>query len=337
MDKLIAVFNDKGNFAGNIEVQEYVTEETIRSVLAPHRVEPSAHADAETYIVRPMRGMEVNEEGFFSLVKATLRSQGLIAEDASLSTGFGNFGLEVNFEASGDGYEAELVISRNDTQTTALALSLNFNTATRGTDEAACVAEDINSMIETGQAFNSLIGQGVEFLVEKLRERQSNVQATQDHSEPEQPVTPVKAQPLPQTKLSDRVERPRAPNAASPREVVDKVVAEARRGQETVKPTQVLGLLPIFPADRAEPIHVIIEMTNEDLESFVAEGVVTTLLQQLPEAYIGEGHLNFGASKGYLRTIRQALNDHGLEPISITPREPRSFEADEVSRFTSLI
>lgn len=340
MNKMLTVFNDKGNFCGNLEVDDTAEVSVIKSVLAPHRVEETAHSETSVFTVKPMLGMSVNEEGFYSLIKATLRNNGLLLSDGVLETGYGAFTLAAEFSPEGDGYESALTIRRADNNVTVLTLGLDYNSVTRGTDKLGCVVDDINSLVEASQAISSLISQGTQFIVEKLREKQEEWSGIEPAA-PEQPVQPVKQQPLPDDSLGKRIERVRAPQPEpiqkhDVRAIVDNAVQQAKA--EHTPSREVLGLLPVYPADRTSPVWVLIQMTGEDYEQFVAEGVVTTLMQKLEGAAINaNGILTFSSSKGYLMKVRESMQDHGIIPISVTPREPNSVDESEENRLVRLI
>lgn len=341
MNKMLTVFNDKGNFCGNLEVSEAAEVAVIKSVLAPHRVEETVHSETATFTVKPMLGMSVNEDGFLNLIKATLRTNGLLLDESSLETGYGAFTMVAEFSPVGDGYESSLTIRRADNNATVVTLGLDYNSATRGVDSLACVADDINSLTETAQAFNSLISQGTEFLIGKLRDKLEEWRGAEPTpAAPEQPAQPVKQQPLPDDSLGKRIERVRAPGADkvqahNVRAIVDNAVNSVKAPVNEA--ANVLAVLPVHPADRQSPLWAIIEMTHADYEQFVSEGVVTTLIHKLEGAVISNDVLIFNSSKGYLLKIREAMQDHGIVPVSITPREPNSINESDSAELVSLI
>lgn len=312
MNKILSVFNELGNFGGNIDVKAEVTVEELVKLLQPHRLEQSAHAETETYSVRPMNGISITESSFYVLIKQTLASAGVVEGSSELETGYGAFRLKASFNQTNTGYATELVITRESTGEVLLNAGIS-----RGAVTVAEVEEDIHSLVSTATALQKLVSQGAEFITTRL----SEYTPPNGRVKTEQP-----AQVAPKrVNVNEQQQTTRA--------VVDRAVREVR--DAAVKP--VLAVLSVLPANRDNAIALVIQLEKQDYEAFVAEGVVTTILNTLPHAVIDAGLLQFGECNGYLRMVRQAMNDHGITPLSLTPREPESLLGDSNNEYIYLL
>jgi hypothetical protein len=320
---LVSVFNDKGNFAGNLDVVDGIDLEAITRILQPHSVTSST---VDTVVVRPMRGISINEEGFLSLIKAQLISAEVLEDAGRLETGFGKLKLEASFtpDETGDQFTAQLVITEEGTGKVLLANHYEPVPVSSKRDFTDWV---IGRLVEDAQGFQSLISQGTEYLVGRIQEFAGPAEPEPEHQAAiEAPAKAEAARPARvRVDQAPQLQRPaEKPNKVLPSKVeIGKMLKEAQTGGEerfaVNIPIQVLG---------REPQSVVIEVDRTNFERISDEGVLTTIVNLLPEATIQNDLIVIGESKGYLLKIRQAFNDHGIDTISVTPRAGGAFTDD---------
>lgn len=313
MNKMISVFNEKGNFGGNIEVKESLSYETLVTMVAPHRLDKTAQPNSGTFSVRPMIGLQINEDGFYSLLLSQLTNAGVTVSDSVLHTGFGGFELNAKVEKVSGGYTAAMTIT--DVNTGAQSINIQIS---RGTMDE--VNGDILTLVQTTQAVQALFSQGAEFLIEKLQSL--NPCATETTEKPSAEEAPARPQAPVQIVAPTTPVRTAAPVKEIVRNVIDNAVKSNR--PQAPGSTEVLGYLEVQPADRPQPLWVLVQMTSDEVEQFRAEGILTTILERLENSSVADNKIFFENSKGYLMKIRAALADHGITPVSITPREAHS-------------
>lgn len=323
---MLSVFNEQGNFADTIELKEDVQPSEVARILAPHVVSEGAQADTMT--VRPMRGLSMNADEFYRLVKATLNNAGIIADRGSLTTGYGNYVMTADMgKEDGDSFPSAL-LSIVEESTGKVVHSICINTGGRGVVSAReCADYAINRLVSDQQALTTLINTGVEYLATKFKEwadSEDTAGTETDSAEvaPKIPPRPRVQQDSP--RLAEELSK--VQNLPSKHEVRQKVkemiddVKETRADRERFMVT-----IPVKIEGR-NVTDVAVEVDRTNLERIGAEGVLTTICQFLA-ATIQENRLYIPESNGFLMKVRNAFDDHGIVTISITPRSS-SFSND---------
>lgn len=321
---MVTVFNDKGNFAGNLEVVEGIDFNSLKQILRPHVVSSS---EASTIVVRPMRGISINEDGFLSLIKDQLANAEVLEDAGKLETGFGQLKLEAAFTpdentASPNGqFTASILITEEGTGN--VLLSTHYQPIA-GSTQKEFADWVIGRLVEDAQGFQSLISQGTEYLVGRIQEFAGQ-------EEPEQVAEAPAKQP--EQNRPPRVRVDQAPKLQRPVEQAKKLVPTKQEIGTMLKEASGAGTerfavsIPIQVLGR-DPQYVIIEVDRTNYDRMKSEGIITTIVGILPEAVIQDEMLIIGDSKGYLMKIRQAFDDHGITTLSVTPRAGSAFTSD---------
>lgn len=338
MEKSIAVsvFNQEGVFANTIDIVPGASVEEVKASLAPHRVTESANPQTSIISVRPMFGMEVNPEGFYTLVKHQLEVNGLIEPETKFQTGYNSYICDS--DVTEDEGTVGVTITVTNKATSSVVASINL-TAAGAPDDLAETANLISvNVMEAVSAITATLPQAAEHAHELLAEMIAKAGGLKE-------PTPKAEQPPRISQDAPVLERPNvnAPDILTQertriRNVVDEQVKKLKEGSQLpedpapVSPDAfVLTYLDISPTDRPQVIRVAIEMTETDLNRFYDEGVMTTILTSFDDAIITKGQLQISAAKGYLVTLRQALADHNIMPKSVTPRSVAAWSNDLVA------
>ncbi len=321
----LTVFNDKGVFGGDVLVKENIGPTEVIALLKPHVCQV---AENNTITVRPMRGLEVNEEGFFTLVRQQLLNAGVLEDNGDFETGFGNLRVNAKYNPTAVGFEMSFAITSE--LSGAVVLSHTINAVSPGATLQENANWAVGRLTEDAQGIRNLVNQATEFLVGKINDQVGDalVKAQIDeHATPAEKPEPAKPQSAPV------LERPRVDAPAAPltptRQQIAKQLVDANKG-EIVKVA-----IPLSVEDR-DPQVIVVEVEASMVERISAEGVVTTILGKFDSAVILGDSIAIPDGKGYLMKIRQAFEDHGIDTVSVTPRSTASLtnEASVVSILT---
>lgn len=320
----LTVFNDKGVFGGELNVKESFGPTEVIALLKPHVCQV---AENNTITVRPMRGMEVNEEGFFNLVRQQLLNAGVLDDNGDFETGYGNLRVNAKFNAVQGGFDMSFVI----TSETSGAVLLSH--AVSAVSPGATLQENANwavgRLTEDAQGIRNLVNLASEFLIGKINDQIGDALVEAQVAEHNPTEKPAPAQP----QSAPVLERPRVDAPAAPitptRQQIAKQLVDANKG-EIVKVA-----IPLSVEDR-DPQVIVVEVEASMVDRISAEGVVTTILGKFDSAVILGDSIAIPDGKGYLMKIRQAFEDHGIDTVSVTPRSTASLtnEASVVSILT---
>lgn len=345
---IVSVFNQAGNFAGNVDLVENASVQDVVDALIPHRVTESANPDTKIISVKPMHGLEVNESGFFSMIKTMLQNNGLVEEDTVFQTGYGDLTVTASTVINEDEISSSIVINHG----TEILATVNSSVAVgRHATMQDAILEARRETMNKVTGMVALLQQAGEWAYESLyREEAKGIHAPEE----ENPIADIKKDEVAIPAAEPRRLRNHTPPAlqrptvASPesmlaqerarvRNVVDKEVRQLQPGSQLSARNQVqdapidspeLCFIDILPADRDTQLRVAIELFAADADRFFDEGVLSTVLAAFPGSAIDNQQLTIPTGKGYLVTLRQALSDHGIEPISVTPRSVAAWSSD---------
>lgn len=338
MEKSIAVsvFNQEGVFANTIVIVPGASVQEVMLALTPHRVTESANPNTSVISVRPMFGMEVNPEGFYTLIKHQLEANGLVEPEAKFQTGYNSYICDSDVTEE-EGTVGVTVTVTNKATGTVVA---NINLCAAGVpDDLAETANLVSvNVMEAVAAVTATLPQAAEHVHEVLAEMIAKSGGVKEPA-------PTGTRPQRVTQDAPILERPNvnapdilAQERSRVRNVVDEQVKKLKEGSQVAQQpapalpdAMVLTYLDISPTDRPQVIRVAIEMTETDLNRFYDEGVVTTILTSFGDATIIHGQMQISAAKGYLVTLRQALADHNILPKSVTPRSIAAWSNDSVA------
>lgn len=315
----LTVFNDKGVFGGELNVKETFGAAEVIALLKPHVCQV---AENNTVTVRPMRGLEVNEEGFFNLIRQELLSAGVLEDNGDFETGYGNLRVNAKFNPVGAGFDMSFVIT-NETSG-AVLLSHTVNVVSPGASLRENANWAVNRLTEEAQGIRNLVNQATEFLVNKISDQVGDALVKEQLTEHAPAEKPEPAQP----QTAPVLERPRVDALTPSRQQIAKQLVEANKG-ESVKVA-----IPLAVEDR--PLQtVVVELDQNVVQRISDEGVVTTILGKFDSAVIMNDAIAIPDGKGYLMKIRQAFEDHGIATISVTPRAAASITGE--SNITSIL
>ena len=315
----LTVFNDKGVFGGELNVKETFGAAEVIALLKPHVCQV---AENNTVTVRPMRGLEVNEEGFFNLIRQELLSAGVLEDNGDFETGYGNLRVNAKFNPVGAGFDMSFVIT-NETSG-AVLLSHTVNVVSPGASLRENANWAVNRLTEEAQGIRNLVNQATEFLVNKINDQVGDALVKEQLTEHVPAEKPEPAQP----QTAPVLERPRVDALTPSRQQIAKQLVEANKG-ESVKVA-----IPLAVEDR--PLQtVVVELDQNVVQRISDEGVVTTILGKFDSAVIMNDAIAIPDGKGYLMKIRQAFEDHGIATISVTPRAAASITGE--SNITSIL
>lgn len=311
----LTVFNDKGVFGGELNVKESIGPTEVIALLKPHVCQV---AENNTVTVRPMRGLEVNEEGFFTLIRQQLLNAGVLEDNGDFETGFGNLRVNAKYNPTAVGFEMSFAITSE--LSGAVVLSHTINAVAPGATLQENANWAVGRLTEDAQGIRNLVNQATEFLVGKINDQVGDalVKAQIDeHAAPAERPEPAQPETAPAIQRP-RVDSPVNVTPATPsRQQIAKQLIEANKG-ESVKVS-----IPLAVEDR--PLQtVVVELDSSMLQRIADEGVVTTILGKFDSAVIMNDAIAIPDGKGYLMKIRQAFEDHGIVTISVTPRSPAS-------------
>lgn len=315
----LTVFNDKGVFGGELNVKETFGAAEVIALLKPHVCQV---AENNTVTVRPMRGLEVNEEGFFNLIRQELLNAGVLEDNGDFETGYGNLRVNAKFNPVGEGFDMSFVIT-NETSG-AVLLSHTVNVVSPGASLRENANWAVNRLTEEAQGIRNLVNQATEFLVGKINDQIGDALVKEQLTEHAPAEKPAPAQP----QTAPVLERPRVDAPTPSRQQIAKQLVEANKG-ESAKVA-----IPLAVEDR--PLQtVVVELDQSVVQRISDEGVVTTILGKFDSAVIMNDAIAIPDGKGYLMKIRQAFEDHGIATISVTPRAAASIAGE--SNITSIL
>lgn len=320
----LTVFNDKGVFGGELNVKESYSSSEVIDLLKPHVCQV---AENNTITVRPMRGMSVNEDGFFNLIRQQLLATGILEDNGDFETGYGNLRINAKFNPLPNGFDMSFVITNESSGAVLLSHSINAVAPESSLKENANWA--VGRLTEEVQGIRTLLNQALEFLVDRINDKVGDALVEAQVAEHNPTEKPASAQPQTAPVLErPRVEAPVAPVTPTRQQIAQQLV-------EATKADNVKVAIPLSVEDRA-PQVIVVEVAASMVDRIRDEGVVTTILGKFDSAVIIADSIAIPDGKGYLMKIRQAFEDHGIDTVSVTPRSTASLtnEASVVSILT---